>query len=174
MKQIDLLKQVLTKLNIKAVFIFVLLLSIFNTTQAQEVILTSGDNASGSGGTASYSVGQIVQNTITGTNGSAIQGIQFYFESSTLTITDFETNLNISTYPNPTSSFLNIKVQGNQENQENTLSYKLFNILGELLVSGDIKNNAAEINVEQLPSATYLLRVSNSNNITKTYKIIKN
>jgi Secretion system C-terminal sorting domain len=169
MKQINLLKQVLTKLNIKAVFI--LLFFMFSKTQAQEVILTSGGNASGSGGTASYSVGQIVQNTITGTNGSAIQGIQFYFASSTLTITDFETNLSISTYPNPTSSFLNIKIQGIQEN---TLSYKLFNILGELLVSGDIKNNTAEINVEQLPSATYLLRVSNSNNITKTYKIIKN
>jgi hypothetical protein len=172
MKQIDFLKQVLTKLNIKAVYIFVLLFSIFNTVQAQEVILPSGGNASGSGGTASYSVGQMVQNTITGTNGfSAIQGIQFYIASSTLAITDFETNLNISTYPNPTSSFLNIKIQGIQEN---TLSYKLFNILGKLLISGDIKNNTAEINVEQLPSATYLLRVSNSNNITKTYKIIKN
>jgi len=169
MKQIDFLKQVLTKLNIKAVFI--LLFFVFSKTHAQEVILTSGGYASGSGGTASYSIGQIVQNTITGTNGSAIQGIQFYIASSTLAITDFETNLSISTYPNPTSSFLNIKVQGNQEN---TLSYKLFNILGELLISGDIKNNTAEINVEQLPSATYLLRVSNSNNITKTYKIIKN
>ena len=107
MKQINLLKQVLTKLSIKAVFI--LLFFVFSKTHAQEVILTSGGNASGSGGTASYSIGQIVQNTITGTNGSAIQGIQFYFESSTLTITDFETNLSISTYPNPTSSFLNIK-----------------------------------------------------------------
>ena len=172
MKQIDFLKQVLTKLNIKAVYIFVLLFSVFNTTQAQSVILPSGDNASGSGGTASYSVGQMVQNTIVGSNGfSAIQGIQFYIASSTLAITDFETNLNISTYPNPTSSFLNIKIQGIQEN---TLSYKLFNILGKLLISGNIKNNAAKINVEQLPSATYLLRVSNSNNITKTYKIIKN
>ncbi len=173
MKQTNLLKQVLTKLNIKVVFIFVLLFSIFNTTQAQEVILPSGGNASGSGGTASYSAGQIVQNTITGTNGSAIQGIQFYFQSSTLAITDFETNLNISTYPNPTSSFLNIKVQGIQEK---TLSYKLFNILGVLLISGDIKNNTAEINVEQLPFGTYLLRVSNSNsnNINNTYKIIKN
>ena len=163
--------QVLTKLNSNVTIIFVLLLFLMSlTVQAQEITLASGGDISGSGGTVSYSVGQIVQNSITGTGGSVTQGIQFSFESTTLSVIDFQTQIDISSYPNPTSSFLNIKVQGFQEN---TLYYKLFNVLGKLLISGDIKNNTAQINIAHLPSATYLLKVSNNSTIFKTYTIIK-
>lgn len=41
--------------------------------QAQEAIPASGGNATGNGGSASYSVGQVVYTTNTGTNGSAVR-----------------------------------------------------------------------------------------------------
>ncbi|MFI1770852.1 T9SS type A sorting domain-containing protein [Thalassobellus citreus] len=148
-----------------------LLVFVFNTMQAQDALIASGSNISGSGGSVSYSVGQIVQETNIGTNGSAIQGIQFYFDATSLAVVDIETNLNISTYPNPTSSILNITIDGKQDGK---LSYSLFNLLGALITSGDIKNNTVQINIEDLPMATYLLKLSNSNNNIKTFKIIKN
>lgn len=43
---------------------------------AQEVVPASGGNASGSGGTANYSVGQVFYTNITGLQGSMDQGIQ--------------------------------------------------------------------------------------------------
>jgi hypothetical protein len=145
---------------------------LYLATHAQDALVASGSNASGSGGSANYSVGQTVQNTNTGTGGSVIQGIQFYFASSTLTVVDVDTNLNIFTYPNPTSSTLNLKIQGNQNSK---LSYKLFNLLGALITKGNITNNTAKINIAHLDMATYLLQVSNSsNNNIKTFKIIKN
>ena len=52
--------------------------------QAQESPTAAGGEATGSGGTASYSIGQVVYTTNTGTNGSVAQGVQqpfviFYF-----------------------------------------------------------------------------------------------
>lgn len=172
MKKIDLLKHLLTKLSFKTGTAFILLFSISSITHAQDVLVASSNNASGSGGSVSYSVGQTIQNTNASSDGSAIQGIQFYFASSTLTVVDVDTNLNISTYPNPTSSTLNLKIKGNQNDK---FSYKLFNLLGALITKGSITNNTAKINIEHLDIATYLLQVSNSsNNSIKTFKIIKN
>lgn len=146
------------------------LFSGLSTVQSQEVVLSSGGNATGSGGDASYSVGQIIQTTISGNDGTAIQGIQFYFESETLTIIDLDTNLEIYTYPNPTTSILNLKIDG-FNNQ--LLSYKLFNLLGVTVSSGDITQAHRKINLEDLPSATYMLQIINNNNTIKTFKVIK-
>ena len=49
---------------------------------AQENTTAAGGEATGSGGTASYSVGQVVYTTVTGTNGSVAQGVQHPYEIS--------------------------------------------------------------------------------------------
>ena len=165
------IKLKLTKSKLKAVLTLVICFFLFGITQAQEVILASGSDASGSGGTVNYSVGQTIQTTLTGSNGFAYQGIQLYFESETLSIVDTVTNLNVSTYPNPTSSTLNLRV-GYSEKAK--LSYKLFNLLGVLMTSGNITDNITKIDIDNLPIATYLLTISNHNNSIRTFKIIKN
>ena len=55
-----------------------LLLLVFGitTAQAQQAITATGGNASGSGGTIAYSVGQIVYTTYTGATGSVAQGVR--------------------------------------------------------------------------------------------------
>lgn len=158
-------------MKIKQILIPLLLVSVFNTIQAQEVILASGSDASGSGGTVNYSVGQTIQTTLTGSNGFAYQGIQFYFEYETLSIVDTANNLNVSTYPNPSSSTLNLRVSGIEKGK---LSYKLFNLLGVLMTSGEVTGNITKIDIDHLPMATYLLAINNFNNTIKTFKIIKN
>jgi len=50
--------------------------------QAQESVNAAGGNASGSGGTVSYTVGQVVYTTKTGTNGSVAEGVQQAYEIS--------------------------------------------------------------------------------------------
>ena len=52
---------------------------------AQEGINVTGANASGSGGSASYTVGQMVYQTNTGTNGSVAEGVQQPYEISIVT-----------------------------------------------------------------------------------------
>ena len=62
----------------------VLLLGL-TSLQAQTAIIASGGNASGSGGSMSFSVGQIVYNTNSGTNASVAEGVQQPYEISVFT-----------------------------------------------------------------------------------------
>ena len=69
---------------------------------SQEVITTTGREATGVGGTVSYSIGQVFFTTVTGTNGNIIQGVQQPYE---IYITlDIGKNLELSVYPNPTTN----------------------------------------------------------------------
>ena len=78
---------------------------------AQQSIPASGADASGSGGSSSYSVGQLVYTTNTG-SGSVSQGVQQVFEFQTLSNPELTTvKLSAVTYPNPTSDYVILKFQ---------------------------------------------------------------
>ena len=141
--------------------------------QAQNAVPATGGNASGSGGTVAYSVGQVVYTTNTATNGSVVQGVQQPFEISVVTGIEEAKGINlaVSAYPNPTTDFLNLKV----ENYDNTnLSYQLFDMNGKLLESKKITGNQTSIVMSNLVPATYFVKVTESNKEVKTFKIIKN
>lgn len=140
--------------------------------QAQETVLSSGGDINSSNGSVSFSVGQTIQKTLNSTDGSAIQGIQFYFEDATLKIIDLENNVNVSTYPNPTSSKLNIRLGGSEPKN---LSFSMHDLNGRLVKTGKLTNQLSEINIQNLEAAAYLLKIYNpSSQIIKTFKIIKN
>lgn len=140
--------------------------------QAQEVIPDTGGEASGSGGTASYSVGQIVYTTNTGTNGSVAQGVQQPYEISVVTSIEEvnDINLIVSAYPNPTCNFIILKVESYDKTN---LSYLLFDIQGKLIETKKIEGNQASIVVRSLEPATYILKVIEGANVVKTLKIVK-
>jgi hypothetical protein len=143
--------------------------------QAQEVIPAIGGNASGSGGTVSYSVGQVVFTTNTGTNGSVAQGVQQPYEISVLTGTEEAVgiNLSVSTYPNPTSDFLTLSVFDSTPLSFQSMSYQLCDMNGKLLKSEKISDNQTSIDMSNLVPATYLVKVIHGNKEVKTFKIIK-
>ncbi len=140
--------------------------------QAQQAILTSGGKATGGGGTASYSIGQMVYSTATGSNGSVAQGVQQAFEiSTTLGIEDNLINLSFKAYPNPTTSVLTLKISNFNQNN---MKYALFDIQGRLLIQQKIQQENTNISTENLAPAIYFLRIFNQNNLIKIFKIIKN
>lgn len=150
----------------------ILLLGIGLTAQAQQATTATGSDASGSGGTATYSVGQIVYTTNTGITGSVAQGVQQAYEISiVLGIEIHSINLEITAYPNPTTNYLTLNV-GKAE--LSTLNFQLYDISGKIIESRKIISNSETIGTENLPSATYFLKVNNNNNEVKTFKIIKN
>lgn len=90
--------------------VLVLILSI-STTMAQSSVNATGGNASGDGGSASYSVGQVVYTANTGTNGSVAQGVQQPYEISVVTGIEeaHDIKLSVSVYPNPATDYLTLK-----------------------------------------------------------------
>lgn len=155
----------------REIFFTILCSSIINLN-AQETIDASGGNASGSGGSASYSVGQLTYNTYSVTAGNVSQGVQHAFEISVVTdIKESSIDLQLSTYPNPTSDV--IILQNSKQNTKD-LSYQLFDVQGKLLVTESINQWPHAINMQNLVPGTYFLKVSNNSSQFKTFQIIKN
>ena len=137
---------------------------------AQENPTASGGEATGAGGTASYSVGQVVYTAATGTNGSITQGVQQPYEISVTTGVNKTTiNLELSVYPNPTTDYLTLKVEDNTE-----LNYHIYDNHGKIIANKKVTATTSTINLESLPKATYFLNVVNNSQVLKTFKIIKN
>ncbi len=148
------------------------LISAITGVKAQQGFTAAGGGASGSGGNAAYSVGQIVYTTNTGAGGSVAQGVQQPYEISiVLGLEDHQISLNMKVYPNPTSDFLILNV-GNFE--LSTLNFELFDVSGKLLESKKITSITETISMENLPSSTYFLKITSNNEEVKTFKIIKN
>ncbi|VXA95174.1 conserved exported hypothetical protein [Flavobacterium sp. 9AF] len=144
----------------------------FMTTQAQQSMVSSGGNASGTGGSTSYSVGQIVYTTHVGTNGSVAQGVQQPFEIQTVLGSEiFSITLDVAIYPNPTTDVLNLSIK---ETQFSNLSYQLVDFNGRVLVNSLINNQDTTIIMNDYQKAIYMLNVVENNKIIKTFKIIKN
>jgi len=140
--------------------------------QAQETVPVSGGNASGTGGTASYTVGQIVNITNTGTTGTSAQGVQQPYEITVITGIDdaLEIMLEMVVYPNPATDFLKLKL-GDHEIMN--LRYQLYDINGSLLLNARIEVQETDISMQTLKPSTYFLKVIQDNKEIKTFKIIK-
>ena len=154
-------------------FLFLLILSVLCTViQAQSTIPATGGNASGSGGSASYTIGQVVYTTNTGTNGSAAQGVQQPYEISVVTAVETvkDISLEMVVYPNPTTDFIKLKIS-NYDLQN--LRYQLYDISGNILQDNKVEGNETSIILSSYLSSTYFLKVSDNNKVVKTFKIIK-
>ena len=154
----------------KTVFAACMLCTVF-TIQAQETIPVSGGEATGSGGTSSYSVGQLVYTINSGSGGTVTQGVQQSIELFTLSNPELSTvNLSAVTYPNPTSDYIVLKIS---DSAIDNLSYKLIDINGKIIVNGTISDTDTQIAMQSLATGTYVLKVNQNNQELKTFKIIK-
>jgi hypothetical protein len=140
--------------------------------QAQESINSAGGNATGSGGSSSYSVGQAACQIHTATNGSVTEGVQQPYEISVVTaIKDARgINLSVSAYPNPTTDHLILEVQ---DFDLSNLKYQLYDVNGRLLQSKNITVNRSNIAMGNLMPGNYFLKVIHNNIEVKAFNIIK-
>jgi len=156
----------------KKIKLSVLLLSIGISVQAQQGTTATGGDASGSGGTVAYSVGQVVYTTNTDASGTVSQGVQQGYEIFTLGIKETESNISLLVYPNPTADNLTLQIQ---DYNNEKLSYRLFDMQGKLVNNGQVTAKQTQINTASLPSATYFINVVNQENKqVQSFKIIKN
>lgn len=146
--------------------------------KAQIAIPAAGGNASGAGGSASYSMGQVVYTSNTGINGSVAAGVQQPYEISVVTGLNDDNVIRLvcSAYPNPTTDFLTLQIQGDAKSQYTAF---LYNTIGTLLKTIKVEDNETSIDMSDLIKATYFLKIVNTINPSsteeiKTFKIIKN
>lgn len=152
--------------------IFTLFFTLTNVAFAQQVVLAGGGNATGSGGTVSFSIGQVAWNMYPGANGSIIQGVQQPYEISVISgVEEYEISLNYAVYPNPTRGKVTLNID---ETDLENLRYQLFSMSGVMLEEKNIEDTETEINLDLLPSSTYFLRIIKDQVSVKLLKIVKN
>ena len=156
----------------KILSIFFLLGFCIFTVQGQQTIPATGGNASGSGGSVSYTVGQILSSSISGANGSVVQGVQQPYEISVVTAirNTEDISLKCSVYPNPTAGLTKLVFES--PDFEN-LRFRLYDINGILLQDKKVESRETEISLENFSSSVYFLKVLRNNSEVKVFKIVK-
>lgn len=154
----------------KKIYIFIFLFSFFNLF-SQKGVVTTGGNATGPSGNASFSVGIISYKNPDGTLQNT--GIQNAYEVFTLGISELTNDqLNLITYPNPVNNLLKIKVD---EQLLYDLVYEIIDLSGKILKTNQqITSSETLINFENYTSGIYFIIIKRENQKIKNFKIIKN
>jgi hypothetical protein len=164
-------------MQLKKIKLSIVLLSGMGLTglhaQTHQSVNTSGGNATGGGGSASYSVGQVVYTTNTGANGSVAQGVQQPYEISIVLAMEETQDINLvaTVFPNPANEFISLQISGRSTAG---LSYQFYDADAKLIESKKIVNDVTKIDVHALAASTYYLKVLDMQKEIKTFKIIKN
>ncbi len=152
-------------------FNLILLLFISIATQAQEVIASSGGIASSTSAKVSWTIGEPVTETITGTNSILSQG----FNQGDLILTMIKDpelqGFEVKVYPNPASDVLKISA-GNDSSEE--LDYTLINMEGQVVRQNTLKGGESVIPLGNLSPSIYFLKLYRNNKELAIIKIIKN
>ena len=79
--------------------------------------------------------------------------------------------ISLSAFPNPTSDFLTLRIDGDYVDG---LNCSMFDISGKEIMQQRITSSETSFDVQQLPSSTYFVQVTKGKNEVKTFKVVKN
>jgi len=149
-------------------------LAVFLTSNAvaQKNTVSSGGTATGSGGSSTYTIGQIDYTTFKDSNTLVCQGIQQPYEIFPVNIKPLiKLQLLAVAYPNPTINTITLRID---EKIKPGLFYSVCDMTGKILLSGSVTSINTKINIETFAAGTYMLNVSLDGSDLQTFKIIKN
>lgn len=139
------------------------------------VLGSEGTYASWNTATGAFCLGNSFTTT-TGAFNGAVDDLKIYnyalsqtdiaslYTNNTLSSSDFaKNNLKIALYPNPVNDVLNI------ESETEIKSVEIFNLLGQKVKTSSSK----QVNVFDLATGTYMVRIQDKNNGVATKKIVK-
>ena len=138
---------------------------------AQQNVVSAGGEATGTGGTASWSAAQISCSTWFDVTGSLNEGVQQPYEFFNPTgIDELASDPGLTVFPNPASGDVTLKVI--DRNLKN-LDVCVYDMKGKYLRTISIDTEETTIPMEDLTSSTYFLNIFENNQLLRTYKIIK-
>ena len=86
-----------------------------------------------------------------------------YEYSSSISINDIKLLSSFRIYPNPSSEYINISFNDNEEKMNNTIN--IYNLNGQKIISIYNFSSGEQINIENFKNGTYLIRNNNPKNI---------
>lgn len=138
---------------------------------AQQGVVACGVDISGSGGSVSYSIGQIDYMVLYGSGGQANQGIQQPHDNLITSIEENGNAINAYLAPNPTTDLVVLSVENISEHQE--LKYMLYDEKGRIIVSQKMEGTQVLISTEELTGGYYFVKLYTDKEDLKIFKIIR-
>lgn len=156
-------------------FYFLLLFSaLVFSAFCQDAVVPAGGTASGNGGSATYTVGQIADQRVEAGGKYIVEGVQQPYEIQTVGVNNYPgILLEAVIYPNPTPNIVRLRIS-NYEIPEEGLSAVLYDMHGRLLQVFPVADLETQMDLSKYPSATYQLCVMDNDRTLKTFKIVKN
>ena len=144
------------------------------TAAAQSDIVTTGGEATGNGGSVSYSIGQIAVQQTDNQNVNISEGVQQPYEIQTVGVDNYPNIvLDAMVYPNPTANRLTLKINDVETFHEMSLQVMLFSNNGQYIRAQDVTIPQTDIDMTALSAGTYYLRVTDGQTTLKTFKVVK-
>lgn len=157
----------------KKAFITLFISVLVLLSMAQSDIVPAGGTATGAGGSATYTVGQIAVQRMENGDKYIIEGVQQPYEIQTVGIDDHPgISLEAIVYPNPTQHYVQLRIS-NYMIPDYGLKAQLYDANGRLLQIFTISDFETKMDLEQYPTASYQLRVYDDKQLLKTFKIVK-
>jgi hypothetical protein len=160
------------KIKIKSILLLKTGVLLTNFLYAQNSINTLGGDATGSGGSVAYSVGQVSYTTFSGSTGNISQGVQQAYEIYTVGINESKMNVSLLVYPNPTQDEILLEIQNLFILD---LYFELTDFQGKILKSEQLGSSQTKVSMVSFDPACYFIHVKDHENSTiKSFKIVKN
>jgi hypothetical protein len=132
----------------------------------QQNAVSAGGNASGTGGSVSYSVGQVDYINSSGSNGNSNEGVQQPYEFFQEVGLDEEIIIS-AVYPNPTTDIIQIEFENAAQRK-----LELFDQNGKLVLHSTCSDSNTSLDLSALAKGSYMLSVYRDQK-TQTIKLIK-
>lgn len=150
------------------------LLCWMQAASSQESLNTSGGEAIGTGGSVSYSVGQVAYTYIPGTTGNINEGVQQSYVEIMVNTETPQFDISIRLFPNPTVAYTSVEINDFDSAYDlSDFSCHVFSIYGHLLMSETMASPVTRLNTSMLTSGMYLVKVNFQNQPIKTFRFIK-
>jgi hypothetical protein len=139
-------------------------------SEGQQATTTSGGNASGPGGTLSYTAGEVAASFISGSNGQIAAGVQQPYLIQSVGIRPLPNLFSTEVYPNPTTSDLTLTVA---DFQSSRLSCKVIDALGQTVFARELEGPRTLLQTGHLPASVYFVQVLEGDRIVRSFRIVK-
>ena len=152
-----------------SIFIFTMMASVA-VVSAQSSLVGTGGEATGNGGSVSFSVGQIAAQSSGDGTTTISEGVQQPYEISVSGVDDYPNiTLNAVVYPNPTQGNLQLTMNNVQLNGE----VRVYDANGKYLFNKKIEGKTTYFDLSDYAPGTYYLNIFSGKQMLKSFKVVK-
>jgi hypothetical protein len=145
--------------------------SLHGQTLSPDVISTSGNYDQGSSISLSWTLGEIMTETLNGAGCILGNGFQPSLAGIVTVIYDSKPDYELNIFPVPSSHFINVYIGASMQSY---LNMDLFDLNGKSLITKQLDKGSNSIDLTFLQSAEYILQVTDQEgNLIRSVKIIK-